>query len=58
MAAPVPVRYEANAFWPGITTGRDAWCTCTWAWYRGVWQVKALHAICVTHCGYWSVSRG
>ena len=58
MAAPVPVRYEANPFWPNITWGHDARCTCTWAWYQGTWQVKVLHAICVTHCGYRSVSRG
>lgn len=35
--------------WPGITTGNDARCWCTWAPMAGVMQVKHLHAGCPTH---------
>ena len=49
MAAPVPVRYDAQPMWPGITAGRDARCSCTWALYRGTWQVKVLDAMCLNH---------
>ena len=37
--------------WPGITTGFDARCTCTWAPMGGVYQVKVRDALCLTHGG-------
>lgn len=37
--------------WPGITTGFDARCTCTWAPLAGVYQVKVRDGLCLTHGG-------
>jgi hypothetical protein len=44
--------------WPGITTGHDARCRCTWAYLGAVYQVKVRDALCVTHSGYALVGRG
>ena len=44
---PATVRYASGIPWPGITTGHDARCSCTWASYGGVYQVKYLDASCV-----------
>jgi hypothetical protein len=37
--------------WPGITAGLDARCSCTWAPYNGVYQVKIRDRGCLTHGG-------
>jgi hypothetical protein len=46
---PQPVRYATSALWPGITTGHDARCSCTWARWHGTYQVKFRDAMCVNH---------
>jgi hypothetical protein len=35
-----------SPLWPGITTGRTAHCQCSWAPYRGVYQIKAINMAC------------
>lgn len=32
--------------WPGITTGFNARCQCTWAAHGGTYQVKYANAMC------------
>jgi hypothetical protein len=44
--------------WPGITTGHDARCDCTWAPRDGVYQVKYQSAGCVVHLRTGTASRG
>jgi hypothetical protein len=46
---PNSVRYAVHAAWPGIRTGWDARCSCTWAQRGGVYQVKYRDAMCVNH---------
>jgi hypothetical protein len=43
------VRYAVQAAWPGISTGWDARCSCTWVMRDGVYQVKFRDAMCVNH---------
>ncbi len=45
------LRHAAVDLWPGITSGFDARCSCSWAPLNGVYQVKARNVMCVTHGG-------
>lgn len=54
---PPAVRYAAQPIWPGITTGYNALCLCTWAMFQGVYQVKYASAMCAV-AGHARSSRG
>jgi hypothetical protein len=41
--------YRGIGIWPGITSGFNANCTCTWATHAGQYQVKYKDALCITH---------
>ena len=43
--------YRTVPLWPGITWGRDARCSCSWAWRGGVMEVKVRSAACLVHDG-------
>ena len=43
--------YRTVPLWPGITWGRDARCSCSWAWRNGVVEVKVRSAACLVHDG-------
>jgi hypothetical protein len=44
-------------FWPGITSGFDARCSCSWAFHGGVYQVKLCDSLCVV-AGHRAAGRG
>jgi hypothetical protein len=44
---PATVRYGTENMWPGIFTGFNALCTCTWAPYQGKYQVKRRDGACL-----------
>jgi len=51
---PVPGRYDglrlkAPVLWPGITTGDNAMCSCSWSYLGGVRQVKMRNGSCIVH---------
>jgi len=41
------VQRASQRIWPGITDGFDARCLCTWAFHRGVYQVKYTSPLCL-----------
>lgn len=44
---PAPtVRYAGPPMWPGITTGNNALCLCTWAHRGGRMEVKFANRMC------------
>lgn len=43
---PQAARHQAPPLWPGITTGCNALCSCTWAMRNGTYQVKVTNAMC------------
>lgn len=44
---PAPaVRYAGPLMWPGITTGNNALCLCTWAHRDGRMEVKFANRMC------------
>jgi hypothetical protein len=48
-APPSRTGYSGSRIWPGITTGLNASCSCTWATFDGQYQVKFRDALCITH---------
>jgi hypothetical protein len=38
---------RTTPLWPGITTGNDARCSCTWAPRGGVMQIKVANSSCI-----------
>jgi hypothetical protein len=38
--------YTSNPAWPGISTGHNAFCLCTWAMKDGLYQVKNRNLAC------------
>lgn len=51
MTAPSTLRSPVRSAWTGITTGRCALCSCTWAFRRGIAEIKYLHRACIIHGG-------
>lgn len=45
--------YATSAMWPGIYTGHNALCSCTWArkTAEAMPEVKVRHAACIIHGG-------
>lgn len=48
---PPPARYATQPPWPGITTGHDAHCQCTWAWRHGRMELKYVNTLCPNRTG-------